>query len=280
VRQDLIWNENGQCALGGPLLVLEKKLDEAFLEIASKYKAVEYRFPAVIAASELQKIDYFHSFPHLLTFPISLDRESKNLKEFADSDAVASSGEVCLKKLSPVKGVLTPAACYHFYTMLKDQELTAPRFLTTRAICFRCEEAYEPLKRQWNFSMREIVCLGNADEVKKFLESCRKDVENILKKLDLACEFKPATDPFFNPSRNPKYLSQKLDPVKTEMVFQDLAIGSINFHRNYFGEAFKINREGKDCFSGCVAFGIERWIHAVLTRYGADEKKWPDLTKF
>jgi len=280
VRKDLIWNENGQCALGGTLLALEKGLDNIFVGIASKYSAVEYRFPAVISAAELQKIDYFHSFPHLLTFPASLDHDSGNLKEFAESDAVASNGEVRLKKLSPVKGVLTPAACYHFYVMLKDQELTAPRFLTTRAVCFRCEEAYEPLKRQWNFSMREIVCLGNADEVKNFLESCRKDVESLLKKLDLSCEFKPATDPFFNPSRNPKYLAQKLDPVKTEIVFQDLAIGSINFHRNYFGESFGIHKEGKECFSGCVAFGLERWIHAILTRYGTHEEKWPNLTKF
>ena len=280
MRSDLNWNENGQCAIGGQLLTLEKNLDNIFMAIASKYKAVEYRFPAVILAAELQKIDYFHSFPHLLMFPISLGRDEKNLKAFAESDALNSEGEVRLKELSPVKGVLTPAACYHFYALLKGQELTSPQFFTTRATCFRCEEVYEPPKRQWNFSMREIVCLGSVDEVKSFLENCREHVEKLLQNLDLSCEFKPATDPFFNPSRNPKYLAQKLDPVKTEMIFNDLAIGSINFHRNYFGEAFQISREGKECFSGCVAFGLERWLYAILTRYGADEKKWPDLSKF
>jgi seryl-tRNA synthetase len=164
--------------------------------------------------------------------------------------------------------------------MLKGRKLDSPLFLTTRAVCFRCEKTYEPLKRQWNFSMREIVCVGGAEDVKKFLDDCRKDVEELLKKIDLPCKFEPATDPFFNPSRNPKYLAQKLDPVKTEMIFQGLAIGSVNFHRNYFGEAFQIQSDGKESFSGCVAFGLERWVHAIRVRYGTDEEKWPDFSKF
>jgi len=87
-------------------------------------------------------------------------------------------------------------------------------------------------------------------------------------------EFQNATDPFFNPSKNPKYLMQKLDPVKTEMIFDGkLAIGSLNFHRNYFGEAFQISRDGKEAFSGCVAFGLERWIYALVHTFGTDLDK-------
>jgi hypothetical protein len=85
-----------------------------------------------------------------------------------------------------------------------------------------------------------------------------------------------ASDPFFDPSRNPKFLAQRLDPVKTEMIFGDgLAIGSINFHRNYFGEAFGIARGGEAAFSGCVAFGLERWLYAFLSRFGPDVRRWP-----
>jgi hypothetical protein len=88
----------------------------------------------------------------------------------------------------------------------------------------------------------------------------------------------PATDPFFNPSGNPKFLMQKLDPVKTEMTFAGrLAIGSTNFHRNFFGQTFDIRRNGKEAFSGCVAFGMERWIYAILRRFGTDPARWPNL---
>ena len=62
------------------------------------------------------------------------------------------------------------------------------------------------------------------------------------------------------------------------MVFADhLAIGSVNFHRNYFGEAFGITRDGQEAYSGCVAFGVERWLYAWLAHFGTDEAGWPDL---
>jgi hypothetical protein len=64
------------------------------------------------------------------------------------------------------------------------------------------------------------------------------------------------------------------------MVFQGrLAIGSVNFHRNYFGEAFEISRDGREAFSGCVAFGLERWIYAFLERFGMNESDWPDFDR-
>jgi hypothetical protein len=66
--------------------------------------------------------------------------------------------------------------------------------------------------------------------------------------------------------------------VKTEMVFGgSLAIGSVNLHRDYFGEAFEIRREGRDAWSGCIAFGVERWLHAILTRFGPEPAGWPAL---
>jgi hypothetical protein len=126
--------------------------------------------------------------------------------------------------------------------------------------------------------MREIVCLGTADEVKTFLEAEQVRVTAFTSRIGLPVEFANATDPFFRPTRNPKYLLQKLEPVKTEMVFRaQLAIGSLNFHRNYFGEAFGIRRAGAEAFSGCVAFGIERWIGAFVRHFGPTPADWPSL---
>lgn len=126
--------------------------------------------------------------------------------------------------------------------------------------------------------MRELVCIGTADEIKAFLASTQERVTDFFERIRLPIDWQNATDPFFNPSRNPKFLTQKLDPVKTEMVFQDsLAIGSVNFHRNYFGEGFDIQRDGHEAYSGCVAFGGERWLYAWLAEFGTNEADWPDL---
>jgi hypothetical protein len=144
------------------------------------------------------------------------------------------------------------------------------------ATCWRREEHYSPLRRQWSFTMREIVRIGAMDEVKEMLAAERERLERFFAAIDLPISWQAASDPFFDPSRNPKFLAQRLDPVKTEMIFGDgLAIGSINFHRNYFGEAFGIARGGEAAFSGCVAFGLERWLYAFLSRFGPDVRRWP-----
>ena len=275
---DYRWLENGQSVLSGALLRLYRRLDEMFLGWAAEEKAQEFLFPTFIPARELAKLDYFRSFPHLVTFPTALDPDQENLQRFVESEPLDSHAEVQLTQQSPIREALTPAACYHFYIQFQGQRLSEPRYVTTRATCFRREAHYSPLQRQWNFSMREIVCIGTNREVKDFLAQYQDKLTRFFERIKLPVRWTEATDPFFNPSRNPKFLLQKLDPVKTEMVFDhDLAIGSINFHRNYFGESFQISRGEKEAFSGCVAFGIERWIYAFLAQYGSDEAQWPDL---
>jgi seryl-tRNA synthetase len=270
------WYESGQSAFSGELLELFRRLDSLFLRWAAESQAAEHLFPAFIPAAALARLDYFRSFPHLVTFPVALEAGEENLKRFTGGEPMDASGALHFSALAPTRDVLTPAACYHFYLNFQGEALDGPRHVTTRATCFRREAFYIPLQRQWSFSMREIVCLGTAEEVKEFLARYQDRVTRFFKEIALPIEWKEATDPFFNPSKNPKYLLQKLDPVKTEMVFRDgLAIGSINFHRNYFGEAFGISRDGKEAFSGCVAFGIERWIHAWLTQFGPQSKHWP-----
>lgn len=271
---------NGLTAFTGVKLQLFQQLERLYLSWAAECDAVDYQFPVMIPARELNKIGYFKSFPHHLTFPVGLDSDHQNLADFVARDVMDASGVISMdgSRCAPIQDVLAPAACYHFYANFQGQELDAPLYLTTRATCFRKEVKYTPLRRQWSFSMRELVCIGTSAEVGAFLDDRRGKVEQFFKDIGLPISWDGATDPFFNPSANPKYLAQKLDPVKTEMVFGgDLAIGSVNFHRNYFGEAFKISRNGEDAYSGCVAFGVERWICAFLTHFGEDPAHWPNL---
>jgi hypothetical protein len=96
--------------------------------------------------------------------------------------------------------------------------------------------------------------------------------------LGLGATWQHATDPFFRPARNPAYLVQRLEPVKHELVFDGrLAIASTNLHHDHFGRAFGIERDGAPAFSGCVAFGVERWLAAFLARHGSAPEDWPEL---
>jgi seryl-tRNA synthetase len=272
------WQVNGQAVLAGPLGRLAADCDRGFTTLADAWGAEPEEHPAMIDLAGLQAIDYLSSFPHLATFPVCLDDDEVNLKEFAGRDPLDAAGAVRLTRTAPVRDVLTPAACYHVYLHHRGETLPAPRHLTVRNTCFRREEYYQPLRRQWSFRMREILCLGTRAEVSDFLARTRDAVAALCRELDLPVSWEVATDPFFQPATNAKYLSQRLQPTKQEAVFEgDLAIASVNLHEDHFGAAFDIWRGDAPAVSGCVAFGIERWLYALTRRHGADPAGWPDL---
>ena len=186
---ELRWSENVQSALSGTLLELDRSLDGLFLRWAPEWDAREYRFPTFIPARELAKLDYFRSFPQLVTFPVTLDSGEDNLAKFASGAALDEHDAVQLADAAPIRDVLTPAACYHFYVQFQGEVLDGPRHITTRATCFRREEYYAPLQRQWSFSMRELVCLGTADEVEGFGAATQARVVELFQKVGLPIEW-------------------------------------------------------------------------------------------
>ena len=272
------WDGVGQSTFSGAALGLYRALDALFCRLAAECGAAEHQFPTFLSAETLSRIDYFHGFPHMATFAATLDEEEANLDTFRQQREVRPDGSVALTRLSPIRAVLTPAACYHFYRLYEGRTLDAPLHVTTRATCHRRETRYVPLERQWSFGMREIVCIGAVEEVIAFLERYRTRVAALFAALDLPAEQQVASDPFFRPTQNPRWIAQRLEPVKTEFVFEGrLAAASINFHREYFGEAFNIRRNGGFASSGCVAFGLERWVRMILARWGNDPADWPRL---
>lgn len=274
---DLYWHECGQSSLSGDLLELFQTADKLFLDLASPFKAKEYFFPPFISAERLQKLDYFKSFPHLITMPVALEASQENLADFAQSPFKDKSSQLDLKNCEPVKEVLTPAACYHFYDELAGSSYTSdnPQYLTTRCLCFRREKEYKPLARQWAFNMREIICIGDISHVQAYLGEFEEILRKYFAARKLPVTFEYAQDPFFNPASNPKYLLQKLEPVKKEMIYDNhLSVGSLNFHRNFFGETFELTVAGEAAFSACVAFGLERWLYMILKEKGLSKGGW------
>lgn len=270
--------EDGQVCISGPLLAYEQRLDSVFCAWADEARAVEHRFPGFIAARHLDRLGYFHSFPHLATFPVALADDEANLESFRSNGRPGGDGVVALSASAPVTHVVTPAACYHLYVAHEGGRFEAPPTWTTRCTCCRRERTYAALERQWTFQMREIVRAGPADDVHRFMEAHAARAIAFAEALELDVRWEGATDPFFRPAENPRYAFQKLDPVKRELVFDGrLAIASINDHRDHFGRAFDIQVGGGTCSTGCVAFGIERWLGALLHTHGPDASQWPSL---
>jgi seryl-tRNA synthetase len=272
----LQWSDDGYAALSGDLLAWASSLDAHFAGWAEGSGATDYRFPSLIAAKALAPIAYLRSFPHLATFVTSGNRRETSLRSLAEECGTADEIPLRDDRFEPIEHLLTPAACYHFYPRFAGSRLAEPLFLTTRCQCFRREEQYLPLQRQWCFDMRELVCIGDKESIDRFTTDCATLIEGLLGALDLDAAWQTATDPFFDPQADPKALAQVLEPSKQELCTADgLAIASINKHRSFFGESYDIRMHDDAAHSACVAFGVERWLYAMTQRHGTDASAWP-----
>ncbi|HXJ10246.1 MAG TPA: hypothetical protein VNH12_12095, partial [Burkholderiales bacterium] len=92
-------------------------------------------------------------------------------------------------------------------------------------------------------------------------------------------------DPFFPTVHTNKAYWQMRADLKFELrlgveadegVPRTLACGSFNLHENFFGKTFDITTvEGEPAFTGCVAWGLERWVLAAFTQHGYEPARWP-----
>jgi seryl-tRNA synthetase len=266
-------NAAGFFGMSGALHALAQALDGAFVDLALSLGAEREEFGPLLAVSDLRKIDYFSAFPQLVMFPAHAGRE--HVAQFARANGAGASGPLVADRLDDIDAVLAPAACYAVYIAASGTTLSQAKRITVKGTCFRKEESLVPLVRQTSFRMREIVHLGSRATIASFLSEARERVLLLARALGLSTSIEKASDPFFDPARSPKYLHATLFPSKHELVSGGVAIGSFNDHRNFFGEAFGIDTAEGAAHTACVAFGIERWVHAVLETHGANPADWP-----
>jgi hypothetical protein len=258
----------GGLATAGPEVIdLRAALEERFLGWAADCAAAQRLYPALTRVADLSRIDYFKNFPHLAIIGSSLTGEAA--RRFGETEpAAARRDEISRDDLADAGYALPSAACYNIYFDLAGTRLAGTERITTVATCFRREDHYDGLRRLLGFTMREIVCVGTRDDVLDHLGAFKKTVSSFLAQLDLPVSIETASDPFFEAGGR-RALMNQLFPTKEEFVFDaSLAIGSMNFHRNFFGERCDIRTaDGEYAYTGCVAFGIERWIAALTSKH-------------
>jgi len=156
--------------------------------------------------------------------------------------------------------------------------------MTAEETCWRHEgNRLAALERGWAFRMREIVFLGSSDQAEAFRQQQIENVSAFAESIGLETRVELATDPFFAPTARGKALLQLVKALKHELIIDrpdgtSLAISSFNNHERFFGDAFGIRLgNGESATTACVAFGIERWMLAILMTHGIDSSNWPML---
>lgn len=118
--------------------------------------------------------------------------------------------------------------------------------------------------------MREIVALGSFDHTQEVLARFTGRIQAFAAALGIELGREAVYDPFFQ-NDSGRALMQKLSPVKYEFQYGDLAIASVNTHRNFFGERCSIRLDsGEHAYTSCVAFGLERWLAVLTEHFDAD----------
>jgi len=156
-----------------------------------------------------------------------------------------------------------------------------------RGKCFRYEAMnMQGLTRLWDFTMRELVFLGSGDRVLEQRQECVEAVGAFMDELGLAGEIRTASDPFYiAPDASSKTYFQLTAETKYEVSAllpedERLAIGSLNYHTDFFGRAFEIGVEGSGpAHSVCIGFGLERFVCAFLAQHGTEPENWPDKVR-
>ncbi|MGP3983167.1 hypothetical protein [Streptomyces sp. KR80] len=242
--------------LGPDTTRLLKELDQLFTAWGLASGAEEISPPPLYPVADLEKFDVYTNFPHLAWVAGSLDLSAGQIKPV---DARFGPAEI-----KEARYGLPHATCYGAYLYHEGGQVADDTLVTLVNRCFRNEDRYDGLRRLASFQMREIVALGTYEHTQQVLADFTGRIQSFAEALGLNLTKAPASDPFFQ-NDGARALMQKLSPVKYEFQYGDLAIASVNTHRNFFGERCSIRLgDGAHAFTSCVAFGLERWL-AVLT---------------
>ena len=247
---------------------------------ASDEPCEEWATAPALALETLARASYFASFPQWLTLAAHLREDADSLRHVAESgDPVAAARDAC----APAGAALPPAVCYHVYAALAGRVLASPMLVTAQDVCWRHEgDRLRPLARGWAFTMREAVCVADAETVVAFRARGEQQGLALAASLGLGAHVEEATDPFFAPTGRGRELLQRLKGLKRELLLpvgdERVAAASFNHHETFFGESFDIRLGSGDVAqSACVAYGIDRWLLAYLAEHGVRARHWPAL---
>ncbi len=288
-RGEVHQETNGVYSFGPLLANLIGVFEDYFLELAAEFEAKPQRFPTLISAEMLGRVNYFRAFPHSLTFATHLREDLRIISDFAENTVYEPAGlSASLQSFSKIQALLSPAVCYHLYFGLADKPLPGGQLAATAVgHCFRYESSnLNSLERLWDFTMREVIFVGSREYVLDNREAARKKVAPWLQELGLAYMVESANDPFFVGEFRKQAAFQNAFQLKYEirarLPFKDstLAVGSYNYHQDFFGRHLNITLpDGKPAHTGCVAFGLERMAYAFLAQYGLDPAHWPAIVR-
>jgi hypothetical protein len=261
-------------------------LDLRLLELADSMGAERATYPVSIPLTTLQKSNFFSNYPQFAIFQSHLKNDLDALAAVAAESSKPDSQMQFLKNAEAPRSMCRSAACLHLYPSYSNQTRNIADNVTVTTVgrIFRNEsKGVRSWERLQEYSMRELIFLGEASWVKKQVMSCMEWTKILMQEWQICGSLQTANDPFFADNLATLQTFQRTQQTKFEARWlipstQNLiSVASFNLHGTHFTKAYDIRSSADADFlsSGCVGFGYERLLYAVLSQYGLDEKNWP-----
>lgn len=257
-------------------VALYELIDRKLLALARRYHCEERKYPAMIPLDVLNKCHYIPSFPQNIHLVAEIPHRLEQLKQARQTEHLPE-----LARLSPY--ALAPAVCFHCYAELADSRLTAPLALTARGRCYRHEAPWRLGNHRLNeFSMREIVLFGDANYIEMQRKLLMDETWAMFESLGLPGKIETASDLFYFSEDTDKGQHQLAANLKYELIVTpgeaapSFSIASFNYMGDSLCKPFGVSdSHDVPLHSGCIAFGLDRWVYALLLAYGTNVEQWP-----
>jgi hypothetical protein len=274
----------GQVGMAGGAFALKRFLDDAVRAVGrEQFDAQDEDYPALLDPNVLARCGYFTSFPHSVCLVSHLTEDFDAIEAFRVANTSSERLQVPdASAMTHTDAALRPAVCLPVYRALEDTSLPEGGLtITTTGKAFRYESGnMKGIERLWDFSMREIVFVGSAEQIERQRGRVVDAVTSLAEEWDLDSRLVAASDPFFATVRETKALWQRSRGLKYELLTDigtgPLAAASINYAGTLFGNAFRIRTaQGEIATTACVGFGLERLVLALFSQHGFEPGRWP-----
>lgn len=253
---NIVRTENGGVCLNGISARLFDYFDKVFKKFAIINSAIEERYPVLLSKDTLIKTKYLNNYPG-------------NSMYVEDSNAA-----------------LSPSACFHVYERYKDTVFKDNTSLTFLQNVFRNEkDKNNEFGRLRDYHVREIVFVGSEEYVDTSINRMINKTSRFMVELGLKGDIESATDLFITPNMNRYKLIQMHNKAKYELRLEydnnrDISVASFNRHGKTFSHTFNIGVSGvENVVSGCIGYGIERFVMAFLSQYGCNVENMPKCVR-
>ncbi|HDR8040745.1 TPA: hypothetical protein QCZ17_003007 [Bacillus cereus] len=270
---------NGLIAFKKEAAQLLRYFDRTFSLFSKELQAEEPKYPTLLPIDILKRTSYLNSSPQYQMF---VCHPKEDMDELLKLNKIISEGKASQSFNEP-QLVLSPAACFHCYMDYENVELPHPVTITFNQNVFRNEgrNNWGGIGRLADYTVREIVFFGSMEYVVACREQVIKKTKDFVEKLNLDAKLCVTCDPFVVPVMQRYKKIQIHEKYKYEMQLgispdKYLATASFNLHGSVFSKEFNIRvRDVDETVSGCVGFGLERWVLAFLAQFGTNPNHWP-----